>query len=919
MRSRPMTPPSRWSAVGAVLVAAAWLTYAGVGAQASQPDVAGYVDPFMGTGGGPIDGAHNSPGPFSPFGMIQWGPDTTPESSTEVDPTDSAGIAGALASALIGNGGGGYGYEDTKIRGFSARHLNGAGCQAGGDVLFMPTTTPVMTSPAKAGSTDFNDIYVPSFSHDDEEAEAGYYRVGLDPETPERIDAEFTATMRSGLSRLTFPPTADATVLVNTTGTKLGNSAGSVHVDPARREITGSTTSAGMCLVSSDQYTIYFVAQFDRPFHEYGTWTRQELQPGSNSAQDSAPTPLGPTGVAQLAQTGAYATFDTTSAPTVEVRLGISFVSIEGARANLAAEVGRRPFDAVRTKARDAWNEALGQIEIEGGSEADRKVFYSALRAALIHPTTVSDVDGRYRGMDGKVHQVRPGRRQYSDYVGWDQYRNQLPLVTLIAPKVAADFVSSMLAYEHQSGWLQEFIVANARLDSSRPAIRNTDATIASVWALGGRRFELADMLHNFDVEDALRAAVRGGTATAEAAGELIADYQALGYIPFERETNPNLNLPASVAADAIDEASPETARALEDLAMGGKVYTASETLEYAVDDFAISQLAAAAGDQATCRAFLERSGNWRNVFDPSIRAMRARNADGSWADRSRGFRAGGEQGAVYTWQVPHDPAGLIEALGGSGEAAERLDYFFEELNARGTDHAYIGDEPASNAAWLYDWMGQPYKTQEVTRRAITSLFSAGPEGMPGNNDQGHLSAWYVFAALGFNPTVPGTDILALGSPLFPKATIHLPDGDLVIEARGAAAQAPYVQSLFVNGEPHDKPWLRLADVEAGGSLQFQLSEHPSIHWGSRPEDAPPSFGSEDVGVCGDTQPVVTPTTPDGVDRPSTQKTTPIEPPLPATGSRSIHGVWFLPLVLSIWLGRRNRDAKLRRQHAGTQ
>ena len=290
---------------------------------AAAPDLAGLVNPFNGTQPGAPDfgtggGAGNTfPGPVLPFGMMQWGPDTSPS---------------------MQNAGGGYAYNDTKIRGLSLRRMSGAGCANGGDVPILPTTRAVVASPVKRFATSFSDDLLPAFAHNDEAASPGYYRVGLDPGTPARIDARLTATTRSGLARLSYPATRTASVLVNAAGSRTGNSAGDVHVDPARREITGSTSSGGFCL-AANTYRVFFVARFNRAFNSFGTWTRQALAPGSTSAHDAVlMTPASSSGRAPTAQAGGYATFDTTADRVVELRVGMSFVSVDNARHNLDAE-----------------------------------------------------------------------------------------------------------------------------------------------------------------------------------------------------------------------------------------------------------------------------------------------------------------------------------------------------------------------------------------------------------------------------------------------------------------------------------------------------------------------------------------------------------------------------------------------------
>jgi predicted alpha-1,2-mannosidase len=447
-------------------------------------------------------------------------------------------------------------------------------------------------------------------------------------------------------------------------------------------------------------------------------------------------------------------------------------------------------------------------------------------------------------GMDGKVH-TTAGYTQYADFSGWDVYRSQIPLLALVAPRRASDFVRSLLADQRESGWLPKWSVANGQTGvmTGDPA----DPTIASIWALGGR---------GFDAHVALAAMVKGATHSGKSSNagyverEAVDDYLRLGYVPHEKNANV---VTEGVGAYVRSLPAPDAAGA--DLAWG----SAATTLEYASADFAIAQLAAAAGDLATCRTFLARSGNWRNVFDASIGYARPRFASGQFVQpydpnsndslSSQGFAEG--DGAQYTWMVPHDPAGLFRELGGRQAAAARLDFFFQDLNAgHSSPHAFLGNEPNSNAPWLYDWLGQPYKTQDIMRRAIVGLFHSTPGGYPGNDDLGQMSAWYVFGALGLYPVMPGTDVLAIGSPLFPRATLHLSGGDLIIKARGAARDAPYIQGLSLNGRAHAKPWVRLATVAHGGTLTFSLAKKANTRWGSSPTATPPSFGPTDRAAC---------------------------------------------------------------------
>jgi predicted alpha-1,2-mannosidase len=824
----------------------------------ARADLAGYVNPFDGTAVGAKDfgtggGAGNTfPGPVVPFGMIQWGPDT---------------------SSGTHNAGGGYAYGDSRILGFSTRRLSGAGCPNGGDFDVLPTTKAIDAAPTEANSPSFTSDVLPGYSHADEEASPGYYRVGLDP-NGQRINSELTSTIRSGLGRFTFPDGDRQTVLLNATSDRMGATAGEIHIDAAHHEVTAQVTTGAFCYMPS-RYRIYMVARFDRPFAAVGTWKRQTLSPGATDASDTSdanpaglldpsadpvqklPTMvngfdyLGNGGQVPTAQAGGYVMFDPAGGRTVGVRVGISFTSAEEARRNLDAEAGSRSFDDVRAAARAAWDRALGAIEVSGGELADTQTFYSMLYRALVSPTTYSDADGAYLGMDGATHRVGGRHVQYADFSGWDVYRSQMPLLALIAPRVAGDIARSMVADERDSGWLPRWSVANtqAEIMSGDPA----DAILASLWALGA---------HRFDPARALDAMVKGATTSSSTTADPrnsgyverpgLAAYLARGWVPDEQGSD---LLGAGI--DTWRRALTAPAPAGADIAWG----SAGSTLEYAIDDFAISRLAAAQGRPDVCRTFLARSGNWRNVFDSSIGYAHPRYANGQFTPNydpnyndslsGQGFAEG--DGAQYTWMVPQDPAGLASALGGRGAALARLDSFFSELNAGfSSPHAFLGNEPNSNAPWLYDWLGEPSKAQDIMRRAILGLFDASAGGYPGNDDLGQMSAWYVFGALGLYPAQPGTDVLAIGSPLFPHAVLHLASGDVTIDGDGASRTTPYVQSLDVDGQSWSKPWLRLRDLAGGARLRFALGADPETGWATDPAAAPPSFAPDSGSACGD-------------------------------------------------------------------
>lgn len=767
---------------------------------ASAAGLASYVRPLAGTRPGPstFGGGHNFPGATVPFGMVQFGPDTTP--------ADRDGRAG-------------YDYRDHHLRGFSFTHLSGAGCSLYGDFPLVPTTEPLSASPARPGTSLLAGDLQPGFSHGGERAEPGYYALRINPIHGPGIDAELTATTRTGVGRFTFGRNPHSSILLNAGGSAQADDFAAVQVDPEAREIDG-IASSGLFCGQRPRYRVYVAAVFDRPFEAYGTWHRQELAPGSTDASDSVEPAANPK---TTAEAGAYATFDTRHNREVSVRVGVSFVSVADARANLAAESQQASFGAVAHRARLSWNRSLGRVRVAGGPSRLLDTFYTALYHAFLAPRTFSDVGGAYIGMDGLVHRAA-NRIQYADFSGWDVYRGEIQLLSILAPQRASDIADSLLADAEQSGCLPRWSYANGQ--SMTMVGDSSDAILASAAAFGAR----------FDTGAALAAMVRGASGGCRSAnGEYVErqglpQYLSLGYVPLDLDTGTR-------NANSI-YGSPE--------AVWG---SAATTLEYAIDDFSIAQLAArAAGDRPLYTAFMPRSANWHNLYEPRRGLIEPRYASGAFptpysARGGAGFVEGDAE--QYTWMVPQDPAGLIGAMGGPTRAAARLDGFLRNLNggdgATHSDHAVLGDEPSLGAPWLFDWMRRPYRTQADVRRALLGLFGTGPAGYPGNDDLGTLSAWYVFGALGLYPPVPGVGLLAMGSPLFGHAQIALPHRRrATISASGGG---PYVRSLRLNGHAYARPWISYCQLAQGSDLSFALSRRPDRAWGVSGAAAPPSFG----------------------------------------------------------------------------
>lgn len=764
-------------------------------------DPTSYVDPLIGT----RNGGNVFPGAVTPFGMLSFSPE-----NTRGDATRTAAP-------------GGYHYDATRIRGFSLTHMSGTGCAGGsGDIPFFPYAGQVTSSPA----SDTKDaVYASDFSHSDESAEPGRYRVRL----ASGVLADLTATARTGSARFTFPADRPASLLVRSANSEVGSTDSTVRIDPAKRTISGSVTSGNFCGYLDPEgqrsyYTVHFTARFDRAFKTTGTWKDDRLSPGSTEASGgtggfgSGGRPVAGKGA------GGYVEFAPGTGP-VNVKVGISYVSQAGAEANLAAEnPPNRSFDTVADAARRAWRERLLAIRVGGGTDAERATFYTALYHALLHPNVISDVDRRYRGSDNQVHVVGKGHRaQYGTFSGWDVYRNQVQLLTLLDPRVGSDIAQSLYELAQQNGGVWDRWLHGA----SGTHVMNGDPSpiaLAGIRAFGGT---------DFDLSGALRSLVKAAT------------------VPTDKDLSPAGKPVLSVGQrPSLDKYLKHHYMPSVSNAWGG----AAETLEMSGADFALSQLAAEAGQKDTAKTFADRSQWWQNNFNIAATEdggyIANRKADGSWVTgftpaTGNGFVEG--TAAQYTWMVQHDPAGLFAAMGGRDAAERRLDTFFHDADGgwaftgSGGHKSEMDNEPSINVPYLYAYAGAPYKTQETVRAAMRALWSTEPGGIPGNDDLGAMSSWYVFSALGMYPQVPSRAELVLASPLFPRIEIDRPGGgDISVRAQGAAADAPYVHSLAVNGRTSERSWLPASFVRDGGRLDYTLSASPDPAWGA--SEAPPSF-----------------------------------------------------------------------------
>jgi predicted alpha-1,2-mannosidase len=738
------------------------------------------VNPFIGS---QRDG-NTFPGPSMPFGMVQLSPDTGHKL--------------------------GYSRSDKLIAGFSHTHLSGIGCRAMGDISFMPTTGPVRDTSA--------DRYSSPFSHGSETARPGDYRVTL---SRYGVRAELTATTRTGWHRYTFPATTRANVMVNLGDGLAWTRASNVHVVGDRRLV--GDVSGGMFCHSRNRHTLRFVATFDRPFTAHGTWADGVRHPGSNDS-----------GVrGKNRSNGAWVTFDTRSDRTVVAKVALSYVGTAGADRNMAAEAPDFDFDATRARAATAWDEALGRARVDGGTRDQRVSFYSALYRTQLTPTTFSDVDGNYRGFDRLIHDTG-GRVQYANLSLWDTFRPQNQLLELLVPGVARDIQLSLLADGRENGgWLPRWPMAygDTNVMTGDPAT----PFLVDGWSKGllaGHEEEVFQMLWR----------------------------NATGVPPRQNATLGRVGNPTWIRSGFVpQDPSHEPKGGDDDLHQGG-----SATLEYAAADCSLSLMARGLGHTAQAATLARRAQNYRRVWARGMGTFRPRTRDGRWlkpfsATTGPGFHEGGPW--HYQWLVPQDMAGLVGLLGGRSAAASELDGFFAYgdllKDPAGTarrkwvtgTYAYFGkdrynpnNEPDLHSPWAYAWTGQPWKTSDVVRAAQT-LFTAGPNGMTGNDDLGTMSAWYIFSALGFYPVMSGDRSYLLHSPLFPHATVQLgAGGTLAIDAPAAADPAArYIQGLHVGASGWSRTWLSHDDLLHAGTLTYDLGRQAGAAWGTQPADAPPS------------------------------------------------------------------------------
>lgn len=721
-----------------IACAAPCLAFAAAAAQTSPVDA---VNPYIGTAGNGSEYGGTVPAVTTPFAMTQW---TAQTRQNRVSVSS-------------------YNYADTAIQGFIGTHQAAIWMGDYGYVTLVPELDAIKYAPEARQLR---------FVRADETATPYLYSVTMDAGDRRRITASVTATDHCGYLRFEFPRGSNASILVEATRPGI---AGAVAIDAANREVSGynpDRQDANLGPLALPNFKGYFVVRFNRPFAA-ATAYEGVLQWPDRTAVEGG-------------NVGAFVSFDTREGGVVEAQVGTSFIGIEQARANLAAELPAWDFAATRDALKAAWNAKLGVATIDGASADQRRIFYTGLYHALQFPKSMSEHGRYYSAFDDKIHDGV----SYTAFSIWDTFRSENSLLTLFAPERIGGMVQALLQDYREGGWMPKW---------PNPSYTNimigthADAIVAEAIAKGFTGFDrkLAYAAVHKDAttppdDDTTRRWFDREPHTPYEARAGLTWSKQLGYVP----------------ADKIAE-------------------SASSTLEESFDDYAVAQVARAIGNTKDAAFFLRRSLDYRKLFNPARGFMQARNADGSWAAPDDGWTEGDQW--VYLFAPLHDVPGVVALLGGPQAAAAKLDAHFEG------GHNHHDNEPSHHYAYLYDYVGQPWKTQARVRAIADEAYSNTPEGILGNEDCGQMSAWYVFSAMGFYPLNPVAAEYLIGAPLFERTTLNLPNGRrFTISARGNSPANPYIQSATLDGKPLDVPVVSHRQILAGGTLEFVMGPQPS-------------------------------------------------------------------------------------------
>ncbi len=761
-----------------------------------------YVNPLIGT----QKMGHTYPGATVPFGSVQLSPDT------DQQPHNINGVYNKDAYKYCA----GYQYDDREIVGFSHTHFSGTGHSDLGDFLVMPTVGPLQLEPGK--KNDPASGFRAAFSHANETAEAGYYKVLLEDHN---IWAEMTATTRVGFHQYTFPASADSHIILDLmhgiynyedknvwTFVRVEND----HTVVGYRQTNGWARTR----------TVYFAMQFSKPFKSYGfrNFGKVDYQGFWRKFDQTRNFPE-----AAGKQIRAYFDFDTQKDEKVKIKFALSPVSTAGAMANLTAEIPHWDFERTKREAQALWNRELARIDATTLDRGEMINFYTALYHSFLAPTVYMDTDGKYKGIDQNIHQnvpniqhlgsvKKPGQPlisgavvsrapvNYTTFSLWDTYRALHPLLNLIQPDRNRDMVRSMIAHYDQSVHKMLPIWSHYANENWCMIGYHSVSVIADAIVTG-----------NLTGTEAIKALEASAQTARTKYYDGLEYYMKMGYVPEDKNSS-----------------------------------SVSKTLEYAYDDWAIAQAAKKLGRTAIYEEFIKRSENWRNVYDKESGFMRPRMSDGKFREKFDPLSTSG-QGFIegnawnYGLYVPHDPDGLITTMGGKTKFTAFLDELFtmhlpdeffagtEDITREGIIGNYVhGNEPSHHVAYLYNWTDDPWKTQERVRMILKNQYRPTPDGLGGNDDCGQMSAWYLFTALGFYPVAPGSGQYALGSPVVKTAKINLENGKTFsIEARNQSEANVYVDRVDLNGRTLARNYITYNEIAAGGKIVFHMSGKPAI------------------------------------------------------------------------------------------
>lgn len=730
---------------------------------ASAQNLVKYVQPLSGTApstttaalkhseAGSEKNANTIPAVTLPFAMTQWSPQTRLTENKCIPP---------------------YFYKDSMLTGFRGSHwLSGSCTQDYGSFTIMPVVGKLKTVEKE---------YAVPFSHSDEITSPSYYKL-----TAGSVATEITSTLRCGLLQFTMLKD-DSLYLLVTPNSDYAK--GFVKVDAAKGEIWGYNPAHRIYQGWGEPagFSGWFYIKVENPFTKSGTFSAAEI-----FTSDS---------IRNKKNAGAFVGFVLKKGGQLRLRIGTSFSSLEGAKENLATEIGTKSFDAVRAASTATWEKALGQVQVQTSNEKDKRIFYTAMYHSMQHPRLFNDVDGTYPAFAGNAQLKKINGNYYDDFSMWDIYRAQLPLFEILNPGMTNDFVRSLILKGEQGGWLPIFPCWNSY--TAAMIGDHVTAFIASAYNKGIRNYNVTSayglMRKNAFESPASFAEYKNGMGR-----RALISYLKYGFIPME---------------DSVQEAFH-------------KKEQVSRTLEYAFDDYALSIVAKGLNKQDDYKQLQQRSLNYKHVFDPTVGMMRGRNADGTWftsfnPDKRESYITEGTP-RQYTFYVPQDIPGLAKLMGGTKQFENALDSLFSK------NEYWHGNEPGHQIPFLYNYTSSPYKTQREVRKILAEEYSDGAGGLSGNDDAGQMSAWYVFAAMGFYPVDPVSNKYLLTSSLFDKVTVKL-QGNKLFELRThkTSAISLYIQQVKWNGKLYNKNFITYSMIMQGGKLELWLTDQPT-QWGS--------------------------------------------------------------------------------------